>query len=446
MNNELATAVAEQAVETFRSKVNLGRLLIEARDQASSSREFGKWRKANMPWMSPAVVKSHIALAEKLGDFLDQPAEQLPEFRVIKLLATGTTPIEAVNEIATAGPSVTLKEAREIIAKHKASKAPKPDPEEAPADPEEKARQAAKGARVVTGDELASTILNDSQGDTSEHSKLFTIPEPKPVADTQELEVPTLPDPESVTGDREVDVWLWLKKICRSTTNEAVLDLVQEAYGRLSSSIDELKGRYIRWFEKQPENRSAFLSYMVNEEPADINWYIDSARKRLQKYRAAIAQVGTVDALIDQTPPERMLHQTASIPSDSEQEDPLDRFWDWDDDQLIQLFEHSLNPSDLTEVVKELEYWGWLGGTRRALEDTLGDYWGDGDPLVHAREEYLHRLLCRVAPRDNQEAQRVLDALERGLLCAVDYEGLEGKSSVYQALLRHLVNPKVSQA
>lgn len=461
MKTELATAVTEQAVETFRSKVNLGRLLIEARDQASNSHEFGKWRKANMPWLSPAVVKSHIALAEKLGDFLDQPAEQLPEFRAIKLLTTSTTPIEAVHEIMVARPSVTLKEAKEIVAKYKEHKAAPVDPEQ-PEQPEEtlvscdeKARQAATGARVVTGDALASTILDDSKGDAStsaahagtdnrvvsEHGKLFAIPEPKPTADSQELEVPTLPDPQPVTGNREVDAWLWLKEVCKTTTNEAVLDLVEEAAGRLKSSMEELKRGYIQWFEKQPENRSAFLLAMVDMEPAEINNYIDKARNRLQRYREALAQVGTVDAVIDQMPPERMLHETTS-----ESVGPMDSIWDWGDDRLTQLFEHSINPISLTEVVSELEYWNWLGGIRRNLEATLGDYWGDGDPLVSARTEYLERLLCRVAPSDNQETKRVLDALDKGLLCVADYEGLARKSSVYRALLQHLTHHDPSQA
>lgn len=73
----------------------------------------------------------------------------------------------------------------------------------------------------------ASERAHRKRSSNPEHQRLFTIPTPLCSHETA-LTVPSLPEPQRVTGDREVDACLWLRRVCQTTRDERVLDLALE--------------------------------------------------------------------------------------------------------------------------------------------------------------------------------------------------------------------------
>ncbi|MCK7578823.1 MAG: hypothetical protein MZV65_25910 [Chromatiales bacterium] len=55
-------------------------------------------------------------------------------------------------------------------------------------------------------------VTRNEKPGNPEHRRLFAIPQAKP-SDSTALVAPTLPEPRTVTGDREVDAMLWLKEV-----------------------------------------------------------------------------------------------------------------------------------------------------------------------------------------------------------------------------------------
>lgn len=262
-----------------------------------------------------------------------------------------------------------------------------------------------------------------------EHQRLFAIPT-SPPSDSTALVAPTLPEQTCITGDREVDALLWLGRVCKTTTDLAVLDKALEAAAKIQTPANDLEKRYSAWLMRQPgahPMRTIFGSFGM----ADIQGKVERARQRIRVNAEGRAIFGTLEAALAPTPAEAMLEQTIS-------EWPTGDFWNWSAEQLAEVFARSVNPVSLTGCVAELRYWAWLYDIRRHLYATEypDDYTPDPSETVSARERYVEHRLTVLPPVDRAEAIYVADVLKDGLIDIGSVDDGEKRAQVLDHLLR----------
>ncbi len=90
------------ALDTVITKIKLGGLLSEAREQFPADQEFGQWRKESLPWMSRQVAFEHMQVFGKFGG-VSPDLQQLPSYAVLVQLAKPTTPPSAVEKVLKYG-------------------------------------------------------------------------------------------------------------------------------------------------------------------------------------------------------------------------------------------------------------------------------------------------------------------------------------------------------
>lgn len=261
------------------------------------------------------------------------------------------------------------------------------------------------------------------------HQTLFAIPTAPP-SDSTALVAPQLPEQTRITGDLEVDAVLWLGKVCKMTTDLAVLDKALDAAAKIQTPAEELERRYSDWIMRQPgahPMQAAFGSFGM----ADIQGKVERARTRIRTHAEALAIFGTLDAALADTPAEAMLDETVG-------ELPTGDYWRWSTEQLADLFARSVNPASLTECVAELRYWHWLYDTRRHMYTTTypDEYAPDPSELVSAREYYVKGLLTVLPPVDRAEAIHIADALKDGLIDIGSVDDGKEQARVLDHLLR----------
>lgn len=268
-----------------------------------------------------------------------------------------------------------------------------------------------------------------SRAENAEHQRLFTIPTAPP-SDSTTLVAPQLPEQTRMTGDLEVDAVLWLGRVCKMTTDLAVLDKALDAAAKIQTPAKELERRYSDWIMRQPgahPMQAAFGSFGM----ADIQGKVERARTRIRTHAEALAIFGTLDAALADTPAEAMLDETVG-------ELPTGDYWRWSTEQLAELFARSVNPASLTECVSELRYWHWLHNIRHHMYTTTypDDYAPDPSELISAREYYVKGLLTVLPPVDRAEAIHIADALKDGLIDIGSVDDGKEQAQVLDHLLR----------
>jgi hypothetical protein len=266
-------------------------------------------------------------------------------------------------------------------------------------------------------------VTRNEKPGNPEHRRLFAIPHPKP-SDSTALAVPQLPEARTVTGDREVDAMLWLKEVCQTARDVAIVDRALEAAAKIQTPAKAIEDRYVAWLRLQPELHPlqiAFASIGI----ADIERHAETARERIAKHAEGMAAFGSYEVAMNDTPAERMVFETVGAVLDGEE------LWRAKSDRLGALFTESVNPATLTECMAELRYWQWLHDIRWRMGQTEhpDEFQGDDD-RIDARRWFVEGLLTELAPVDRAEAIHVAD----GLKSVVDEA--ERRAEILEHLLR----------
>lgn len=225
------------------------------------------------------------------------------------------------------------------------------------------------------------------------HSALFRLPPTQASAETA-IVVPAVPPQEVVTGDLEVDAVLWLRKVI-STGNAALIQQAKAAALQIGTPLGELEKRYVAHLARtKPGN---FAVALASFGFADLDSLAMTAIEQDKRRREARARFG--DAIFDDTPAEQFCEQAlAGLES-------VKPWYELNAEQVDARFDAMLEqrPGTLMQCVSELTFWSDLYWLRRAVDiDCL-----DSSTPVNARQDYVFRLLCRIPPRDADEAADV---------------------------------------
>jgi hypothetical protein len=249
-------------------------------------------------------------------------------------------------------------------------------------------------------------VTRNEKPGNPEHRRLFAIPHPKP-SDSTALAVPQLPEARTVTGDREVDAMLWLKEVCQTARDVAIVDRALEAAAKIQTPAKAIEDRYVAWLRLQPELHPlqiAFASIGI----ADIERHAETARERIAKHAEGLAAFGSYTAAMSDTPAEGMVFMTMGVVMEGEE------LWRAKPDRLAALFAESVNPATLSDCLSELHYWQWLSNIRWRMGQTEhpGEFQGDDDERIDARRWFVEGLLSVLAPVDRAEAIHIADGLK----------------------------------
>lgn len=116
---ENAEALAQRTVETY---VMVGQYLLQARGQFPGDRQFGQWRKDQLPQISKEWSSRLMAVARKWGTD-PNTVPQLPVSALAELVYAPDEVVEKVVEATEDGNKPTVKEIRKMV---KDSKEPEP--------------------------------------------------------------------------------------------------------------------------------------------------------------------------------------------------------------------------------------------------------------------------------------------------------------------------------
>ena len=142
--NEISNELGRHADETqkflARKQVEVGRLLLEAREKFKGDNEFGKWRAEHTPIGSRQTANRLMNLAKQVGDgrITDKLLDSLPTATLFELLPASEESKAAIEKKLDDGEKVTAKVVRETRRATETSDTPEdpsPRPETATSDP-----------------------------------------------------------------------------------------------------------------------------------------------------------------------------------------------------------------------------------------------------------------------------------------------------------------------
>ena len=228
------------------------------------------------------------------------------------------------------------------------------------------------------------------------HSALFSLP-PMQLSDSTAIAVPAMPVQKVVTGDAEVDAVLWLREVI-STGQADLIHKAGLAAAKIKTPLKDLEKRYTDHLVRaHPGNwAAAFSSFGF----ADLESLAERAITRSQRRHEACARFG--DAIFSNTPAEQFCFEVLKRVRKGA------RGYGLDAAQVDKRFDArpGQRPATLTDCIAELVYWRELYWLRQAVGDC-----GDTSDQVTAREDYVFRLMSRIAPRDVDEAAMVFHYL-----------------------------------
>jgi hypothetical protein len=247
-------------------------------------------------------------------------------------------------------------------------------------------------AGVTDGNTVRAGVRVTDEKGNPEHRRLFAIPTAKPSA-RPPLAAPQLPEARTITGDREVDAMLWLKEVCQTARDVAIVDRALEAAAKIQTPAKAIEDLYTAWLRRQPDlhpMQIAFASIGI----ADIERHAETARERIAKHAEGMAAFGSYEVAMRDTPAEGMVFMTMGVVMDGEE------LWRAKPDRLAVLFAESVNPASLSECLAELHYWSWLYDIRWRMSQTEhpGEFQGDEDERISARRYFVESLLTVLAP------------------------------------------------
>lgn len=250
--------------------------------------------------------------------------------------------------------------------------------------------------------------------------EFFQLPEPV-ASHCTEVATPTaLPEQVAVTGDKDVDAMLWLRRVVETGDADLIAKAL-EAAKRITTPAKELELRYGRHLAATAG--SSFFAALGSLNFANLEGHAKGVIERKRKQREAMARMGgTIEAVFATTLQEQFCMDTlALVPK-------VEKPWKKHDPDLASAaFEQQadLAPNTLDDCLYELKFWSDLYWLRSAFPDH-GDHW----PEVNARTDYLLWCMGRIKPKTRAEAKDVLSYL-------VQEDGLSWAGS--DAILENLI-------
>lgn len=246
---------------------------------------------------------------------------------------------------------------------------------------------------------------------------LFTLPSMAASASTA-LTVTEAPQPESVTGDQEVDAVLWLQRIV-ATGDQALIDKAMEAVKRITTPMKTLADRYSAHLIASGHHamQVAFASIGFGDLEDQAKRSVQKAARRHE----ALARFGDADTAFAETPAEKACKKALrGLRRDG-------KFDNYDDAEALDRFNHTpdLAPATIEDCLHARAYWNKLYWLRAAI----GDF-GDSRPQGYAHECYCRAMLAHLRPRSAAEAISAFDHLD-------DDDGTDWERA--QPIIRNLI-------
>lgn len=231
--------------------------------------------------------------------------------------------------------------------------------------------------------------------DNGRHRALFTLPEPRPSGCTA-LARPELPAQEAVTGHKELDALLWLRRVIASGHPDHI-ERAMQAAECIKTPRKELAQLYTEFLRRaHPGNLfPTFESIGLEDLQGLARRSVETARDRAD----ALARFDNEQDLFDATPAERFCIEVL------EGAKP-DRHVILDDGDVAERMKArpELLPHTLADCLHELGYWSRLYRLRRAVERDAAD----SPPEAYAREQFVLAQMAHIRPRSRDEAAEVL--------------------------------------
>jgi hypothetical protein len=228
--------------------------------------------------------------------------------------------------------------------------------------------------------------------DNQAHRALFCLPLIRESSQTLPA-VPDLPPQQRVTGDKEDDAVLWLRKVI-GTGQAALIEKAMQGAKKIKTPLKEVEKRYQAWLMK--ENPGSLFAALSSFDFANLEGLAKNSIKKAARQHEARARFG--DDLFSDTPAESFCITALHGVEDC-------RIGFIDDDVADERFQkHSeLLPNTLSDCLHEIAYWNDLSSLRYSVESCA-----DGPPEAYARRCSAFRMLGRIRPRSKDEALAVL--------------------------------------
>uniref|UniRef100_UPI001B3008A7 hypothetical protein n=1 Tax=Vibrio crassostreae TaxID=246167 RepID=UPI001B3008A7 len=211
------------------------------------------------------------------------------------------------------------------------------------------------------------------------------------------VRITELPPQQRVTGDKEVDAYLWLRQIVSEVPHPMVFNLAEEAVKKLTRPLKELVDAYSSWAIQQ-DGASAIGVAFGTFHMDNFAGTLEGHRKKLEQFNAAKGHFGTIEAAFELTEPEAILVDRWVLDYGDRQESPLLR-----ESEYYHMLDVLPKPTSITEVLNELEYWDELYSLRYALEEC------EQHCLVEIRIHWLECQLPVMPPASKEEAVRLAE-------------------------------------
>ncbi|EIK94047.1 hypothetical protein PMM47T1_24174 [Pseudomonas sp. M47T1] len=254
--------------------------------------------------------------------------------------------------------------------------------------------------------------------DNPAHRALFTLPPMRETTETLPATQP-LPAQQVVTGDKEVDALLWLRKVV-STGLPGPIAVAMEAAKKLKAPAEDLERRYRDYLLKNSGGNpfATFGSFGF----ADLSSLAERAiAERARAVEAAARFEG--DAIWEDTPAEQFCAKALKR---------CKGFKDYVDNDKAEVAKRfrkhgDLMPHTLSDCLAEIDYWDRLYRLREAVGER-----GDGMHEAIARERFTQDQLAVIKPNSRDEAIQVLDYVAQAE--GIDHDGMV---AIFLNLLDH---------
>ena len=257
------------------------------------------------------------------------------------------------------------------------------------------ARKVAELSGLPLGTVKAICSRSGAFRDNPTHRELFSLPERRP-SDCTGLVVPELPPQEPVTGHKELDALLWLRKVI-STGDPTLIDKAMEAAGRIKTPLKALEKAYTTFLtHRHPGNPFATFAAVGLD---DLKGLADRATKAARNRAEALSRFGDERSLFDETPAERFCVEVLK-------DTGFDAYGAMIDATVTERMKARPEylPHTLADCLHELHYWRRLYSLRHAVDRDAAE----SSPECYGRERFAFAQMAHIRPRSRDEAAEVL--------------------------------------
>ncbi|ELY3856763.1 helix-turn-helix domain-containing protein [Providencia rettgeri] len=246
------------------------------------------------------------------------------------------------------------------------------------------------------------------------HEQLFTIPNPS--HSTELATIKPLPKQEKITGNKQVDAYLWVMRVI-GLNEPAHLPKAEQALEKITITPKEAQKVYEEYlYQAGAHPFQVVFGIMGIDDPKDK---IQKAREAIEKAKQVRGVFGNYDNAFEDVEAEKLIKSSQNYIDDP--------FYGWTKKEIKQGFRKGgcdiekekedkargfvdvlPNPETLTDVVREMDYWNWLYQMRSSAEKEMGyQFAGEQADYVYFRERWLETQLQVIRPTDREEAKAV---------------------------------------